>query len=398
MIVRRAPIDAETRVLTGLRVLAVSASEAAHPTSRPPHRRSWLRSVVFCGYNFAEPGDHVEQPGVEAVEGTFRQVGEQLAREPMVTVEESVGGDASSFREGDKCRAAVGGMRLAGHEPGGYQAVGPVVVLLHGLMMDASLWDGVIADLSADHRCVAPTLPFGAHRHAMRADADLSLPGIARLVEEFLDRLDLADVTLVGNDTGGALVQLLIGGGDGAARVGRIGRIGRVVLASCDAFDNFPPGLTGKTLVLTGKLSPPMFGVFMQQMRLRMVRRLPVAFGWLTKRGDAAAGRWMKPVLTQPEIRRDTVRMLRTAMADRKLLLAAAEGLPGFGGPALVVWAREDRVMPPEHGRRLAGLFPAGRLVEIDDSYTLIPLDQPARFAQVIREFVPARGVTAAAG
>ena len=117
---------------------------------------------------------------------------------------------------------------------------GPAVVLLHGLMMDASLWDGPIADLSADHRCLAPTLPLGAHRHAMRAGADLSLPGVARLVAEFLDRLDLRDVTLVGNDTGGALVQLLMAGGplaaDGAARVGR------VVLASCDAFDNFPPG------------------------------------------------------------------------------------------------------------------------------------------------------------
>ena len=87
---------------------------------------------------------------------------------------------------------------------------GPAVVLVHGLMMDASLWDGPIADLSADHRCLAPTLPLGAHRHAMRAGADLSLPGVARLVAEFLDRLDLRDVTLVGNDTGGALVQLLM--------------------------------------------------------------------------------------------------------------------------------------------------------------------------------------------
>ena len=137
---------------------------------------------------------------------------------------------------------------------------GPVLVLLHGLMMDASLWDGPIAELSADHRCVAPTLPLGAHRHTMHADADLSLPGIARLVAEFLDRLDLRDVTLVGNDTGGALVQLLMC--EGAERAGR------VVLASCDAFDNFPPGLTGKTLVLTGKLPPPVFGLFVQQMRL----------------------------------------------------------------------------------------------------------------------------------
>jgi pimeloyl-ACP methyl ester carboxylesterase len=256
---------------------------------------------------------------------------------------------------------------------------GPVLVLLHGLMMDSSLWDETIAALSADHRCIAPTLPFGAHRLATHPDADLSLPGLARLVAEFLDRLDLRDVTLVGNDTGGALVQLI----DSA-------RVARLVLASCDAFDNFPPGLTGRTLALTGKLTPTLFGLFMQQMRLRPVRRLPIAFGWLTKRGDAATARWMKPVLTRPEIRRDTVRMLRATMADTTIMSRAAERLAGIDWPALVVWASEDRVMPPAHGRRLAELLPQGQLVEIDDSYTLIPLDQPDQLAQAIRKFCAA--------
>ena len=110
---------------------------------------------------------------------------------------------------------------------------------------------------TADHRRVAPTLPLGAHRRPMNADADLSLPGVARLVAEFLDRLDLRDVTLVGNDTGGALVQLLMRDG--------VPRAGRVVLVSCDAFDNFPPGLTGKTLALTSKLPPRMFGLFISK-------------------------------------------------------------------------------------------------------------------------------------
>ena len=262
---------------------------------------------------------------------------------------------------------------------------GPTLVLLHGLLMDASLWDDVIADLSVDHRCVAPTLPLGAHRHAMHADADLSLRGIARLVAELLDRLDLRDVTLVGNDTGGALVQLLAC--DDATRVSRI------VLASCDAFDNFPPGLTGKTLVATGKLPPAMFGLFMQQMRLRPLRRLPISFGWLTKRGDAATVRWIKPVLQQSEIRRDTVRVLRAAAADKHLMLDAAECLPTYDRPALVVWASGDRVMPPDHGRRLAELLPQGRLVEIPDSYTLMPLDQPTRLAQSIRDFTQSSNV-----
>jgi pimeloyl-ACP methyl ester carboxylesterase len=263
---------------------------------------------------------------------------------------------------------------------------GPVLVLLHGLMMDASLWDGVIANLSLDHRCVAPTLPLGAHRHPMRPDADLSLPGIARLVAEFCDRLGLDGVTLVGNDTGGALVQLIMA--DAPAW------LARVVLASCDAFDNFPPGLTGKALVASGRLSPGMFGLFMQQMRLRPVRRLPIAFGWLTKRGDASVAGWMRPVLTEPGIRRDTVRVLRAcraAAAGPGLLVETAERLTEFKHPALVIWASEDRVMPPEHGSRLAGLLPEARLVEVADSYTLIPLDQPARFAQIIREFTGSR-------
>jgi pimeloyl-ACP methyl ester carboxylesterase len=256
---------------------------------------------------------------------------------------------------------------------------GPPVLLLHGLLMDASLWDDVIADLSVDHRCVVPTLPLGAHRRPMHADADLSLRGIARLVAELLDRLDLQGVTVIGNDTGGALVQLLVC--DGAPRVARI------VLASCEAFDNFPPGLPGKTVALTGKLSPALFGVFMQPLRLRPLRRLPIAFGWLTKRGDAATARWMKPVLQQREIRRDTVRVLRAAAAEKHVMLDAAECLPAYDRPALVVWASADRVMPPDHGRRLAELLPQGRLVEIPDSYTLIPLDHPARLAQIIRDF-----------
>ncbi|MEU6844351.1 alpha/beta hydrolase [Streptomyces sp. NPDC046716] len=258
---------------------------------------------------------------------------------------------------------------------------GPALVLLHGFMMDASLWDAVRADLSPDHRCIVPTLPLGAHQHPMRAEADLSLPGVARLVAEFLDRLGLQDVTLVGNDTGGALVQLLMA--DGADRVGR------AVLVSCDAFDNFPPGLTGKTLVLAGRLPPRLFGLFMRQMKLRPMRRLPLAFGWLTRRGDATTAGWMEPVTSRPGISRDAVRMLRAAAADTAVLQRAAERLPRFQRPALVVWASDDRVMPPAHGARLAELLPHASLREVQDSHTLVPLDQPQQLASLIRDFAP---------
>jgi pimeloyl-ACP methyl ester carboxylesterase len=251
------------------------------------------------------------------------------------------------------------------------------VLLLHGLLMDHSLWDQVIADLSPDHRCIAPILPLGAHRLPVGAEPSLQLA--ARLVVELMDALDLEGVTLVGNDTGGAIAQLLA--------VSNVSRIGRLVLVSCDAFDNYPPGLTGRSLVLLGKLPPRLFGLFMQQLRLKLVRRLPIAFGWLTKRGDGVTREWMTPLLTQPEIVRATVPLLRRIGSEPQLLTEVAARLREFDRPALVVWASEDRVMPPEHGRRLAELLPHSRLVEVADAYTLVPLDRPAELARSIREF-----------
>lgn len=256
---------------------------------------------------------------------------------------------------------------------------GPAVVLLHGLLMDSSLWDEVILDLCRDHRCVAPTLPLGAHRLAMEDACELSLPAIARIVGELLAYLDLEEVILVGVDTGGALAQLMMS--ENRAR------LGRVVLASCDAFDNYPPGLTGRALVLAGRLPLPLFSLFMQQLRLRAVRRLPLAFGWLTKRGDAASRRWVRSLLNQRDVRRDAVRALRAIGADTELMQRTAARLGAFEKPALIVWARKDRVMPLEHGRRLVALLPDARLVEVDDSYTLLPLDQPRRFADLVRGF-----------
>lgn len=259
----------------------------------------------------------------------------------------------------------------------------PVVVLLHGLLMDGRLWTEVVEDLSPDFRCIVPTLPLGAHTLPMRDRADLSLRRVAGLVGEFLRELGLREVVLIGNDTGGALIQLLIATNGEASE-----RISGVVLAGCEAFDNVPPGLTGRTIVALGKLPPTLFGLFMQQMRVKALRRLPISFGWLTRRGDAMTARWLRPILTRPDIRRDTVALLRSIADDRKVLIEAAERLPVFDRPALVVWAKGDRVMPPEHGRRLAALLPQGRLVEIADSRTLIPLDQPARLARAVREWI----------
>ena len=256
---------------------------------------------------------------------------------------------------------------------------GPVLVLLHGVAMDGSLWRNVVAELRSDHRCVVPTIPLGAHRRPMRPDADLSILAIVRLVAEFLEKLDLRGVTLVGNDWGGA--QLLVSEGLDE-------RVGRLVLASCEAFDNYPPGIPGRALAQAARIPGGLYLAF-QSLRLRSLRRLPTTWGWMSKNPvpDQVMDEWFRPLQTQREVRRD-LRKYATSIPPKKVLLEWAERLRSFDRPALVMWAEEDRVMPREHGRRLAELFPRGQLVEIPDSYTLIPEDQPGELARAIRGFV----------
>lgn len=256
---------------------------------------------------------------------------------------------------------------------------GPALVLVHGLIMDGTLWDDVVQQLRADLRCVTPTLPLGAHRRPMRPNADLTLAGQARLLDEFLERLGLDGATVAFCDWGGA--QPMIG-------LGLDQRIGRLVLCSCEAFDNYPPGLPGRFAALAAKL-PGGIRAALTPLRLRPLQRLPMTFGWMSKRPVPAAkmNAWLAPVLGQRAIRRD-LRKYASQVPPREQLLAWAERQTQFERPVLVAWAGEDRVMPREHGRRLAELFPDARLVEIADSYTLIPIDQPAPLAGAIREFV----------
>lgn len=254
---------------------------------------------------------------------------------------------------------------------------GPVLVLLGGLVMDASVWDPVVDDLRDDHRCVVPTLPLGAHRQPMHPDADLSLAGFARMLAELLERLDLRDVTLVQNDHAAALALA----GENPARVARL------VISSCEAFENYPPGLPGKNMRLMGSLPGGIF-LAMQALRVRRLRRLPVSFGWMSKRPlpDDLLDRWLAPVQTERGVRRDLRKYVTSAR--RGQMREVCERLRGFTRPTLVVWTPEDRVQRPEHGRRLAALLPDARLVEIRDSYTLIMRDQPQAFARAIRDFV----------
>ncbi|HEY1833846.1 MAG TPA: alpha/beta hydrolase [Solirubrobacteraceae bacterium] len=259
---------------------------------------------------------------------------------------------------------------------------GPTIVFAHGLMMDGSVWRHVVRELRSDFRCVLPALPLGGHRLPMRADADLSMRGIARLLGELMERLDLRDVTVAMNDWGGP--QLLVGGEQDA-------RVARLVICACEAFDNVPPRGPAQLLPYIARV-PGGLPTALLPFRFDRLRRLPMTYGWMsrTRVPREVMDRWFEPVLSSAEIRRDLRRYVLGSKQGRRDLNAATPALERFDRPALVVWATEDRMMPSDHGRRLAEILPQSTLVEIDGSYTLVPEDQPELLAGHMRDFITA--------
>ena len=255
---------------------------------------------------------------------------------------------------------------------------GKPIVFVHGLLVNGLLWRKVTAALEPDFRCIAPDWPLGSHTEPLAAGADASPRGVAHLIADFLEALSLDDVTVVANDTGGAISQLLV--------TERPERVGRLVLTPCDAYENFlPPAF--RPLQWAAHV-PGLLTAAFQGMRIPALRRSPLGFGMLTRRPipDAVLAAWVTPYLRDAAIRRDTLRFLRAI--DARDTLAAAERLRDFEGPALLAWAPEDRFFKIAFARRLADAFRDARLVEITDSYTFVPEDQPEPLAELIAGFV----------
>lgn len=254
---------------------------------------------------------------------------------------------------------------------------GPPLVFVHGLLVNANLWRKVVEQLAPDFRCVALELPLGSHELPMPG-ADLSPPRLADLIADAIEALGLEDVTLIGNDTGGALCQLVV--------TRRPERIARLVLTSCDYRDNFPPPMFAyfkPTVRIPGAIP-----LLLAPMRLAAPRRLPIAFGWLTKRpiDRPAEDSYVLPTLSSGAVRDDLKRVIRGI--DKRYTNEAADRLGTFDRPALIAWSREDKFFKPEHAERLADELPTARLEWIDDSRTFSPEDQPARLAELIGDFV----------
>lgn len=255
---------------------------------------------------------------------------------------------------------------------------GPAVVLIHGLLVDGAVWDRLVPLLSGSVRCIVPDLPLGAHRIPMKPEADLTPPGLARLIAELLERLELHEVTLVGNDTGGALCQLVV--------ASHPDRLGRLVLTNCDAFENFPPPAFRLAIKALGRL-PGAAATVERLGRIASVRRLVMAPLTVEPLPDHYPKRWIE-AMRDPGVRRDVARVSREISA--RYTLDAASRFEAFDKPVLVAWGVRDRFFPVAEGERLAAAFPYGRLERIDNARTFVQMDAPERLAELILQRAPA--------
>ncbi len=252
----------------------------------------------------------------------------------------------------------------------------PPVVFVHGLLVNAELWTKVADALAIRGiRSYAPDLPLGSHRIPWAAGTDLSPRGIARLINDFITALELTDVTLVGNDTGGALCQFLIDTDHS--------RVGRLVLTNCDAFDQFPPAPFG-LIVKVGR-RPARLHAMMTSVRPKALRHSVLGFGGLARDplDPALTRRWITPSLTDAAVRRNTAEFLRHI--DPKDLLDISNWLGRFPKPVRLLWGAADPFFRISLARRLRDAFTNATLVEIANGRTFLPLDEPELVANEIR-------------
>ncbi len=262
---------------------------------------------------------------------------------------------------------------------------GNPILFVHGLIVNGDLWRKVVPTLSRNHRCIAPDWPLGSHEVPMKPDTDLSPAGLADLIGDFMRELDLRDVTVVSNDTGTALTQIL------ATRHPE--RIGRLVLTSGDAFRNFPP-YAFKPLVPLAFVPGFIRGL---AVALQPKPAQKALYRALAKTLDDPAmfDSYAKPAISDAAIRRDLTKVLRGIRTS--YTREAAERLPGFHKPVLLVWAPDDVFFPDKHAKRLADLLPDARVEFVKDSRAFISEDQPERLAELIGAFLERKPAQAGA-
>lgn len=260
---------------------------------------------------------------------------------------------------------------------------GRPIVFVHGFMANGDLWGGVAPELAGEHRCIVPDWPMGSHELAMPAETDLRPPAMARLVADFIAALNLTDVVLVGNDSGGAICQIVV--------TEHPERIGALVLTPCDGYDKFPP-FPYDVLLAVGRV-PGLRAGYFQSLRFKLSRR--IGFGPLMAQGydDHVVRSWTEPSRVDLDIRRDALKF--ASGMSSKVTMAAYEKLPDLKIPALLVWGPDCRFFTIKLARKLADAIPDSQIVELPNTQTFLSMDEPVLLAGAIEEFVVGRAAGA---
>jgi pimeloyl-ACP methyl ester carboxylesterase len=253
---------------------------------------------------------------------------------------------------------------------------GPTILFVHGVYVTGAVWNDVVAELGEGFRCIAPTWPLGAHSTPTDG-ADLGAEAAARRIVHLMETLDLTDVTVVANDTGGGLVLASLG--DPTLNTSRIARL---VLTNCDSYEHFPPGSFAQIVKLC-RFSARVGGGIVrllatgpgQSFFLRAVSKHPPTQDRQREIFGAFA--------TSGAARRDAVTV--TASLDPALTLRAAPAIEAFDRPVTLTWGTEDTLFPLDHARRLRDAFPHATLIEIPDCSAFVMLDAPKVLAEAVR-------------
>ncbi|MDT5310468.1 MAG: hypothetical protein QOE48_6182 [Mycobacterium sp.] len=254
---------------------------------------------------------------------------------------------------------------------------GPTVLFVHGVYVTGAVWNDVVAELGDGFRCIAPTWPLGAHSTPTDG-ADLGAEAASQRIVHLMEALDLTDVTVVANDTGGGLVLASLG--DPGLDTSRIARL---VLTNCDSYEHFPPGSFAQIVKLC-RLSSTVGGGIVrllatgpgQSFFLKAVSKHPPS----RERQREIFGAFA----TSGAARRDAVTV--TASLDPALTLRAAPAIEAFDRPVTLTWGTEDQLFPLEHARRLRDAFQRATLIEIPGSSTFVMIDAPKELAAAIRD------------
>jgi pimeloyl-ACP methyl ester carboxylesterase len=252
---------------------------------------------------------------------------------------------------------------------------GPAAVFIHGVFLNADLWRHQIEGLGDLRRCLAVDLLGHGGSPYLGAD-ELSMSLQADMIVAFLDALGLDSVDLIGNDSGGAIAQLVV------ALVPE--RIRTLTLTNCDTHDNWPPPAFAPIVELArqGALADGLRALAVDPDTAR--NSLSSGFEHPEDLSDEQVQGFFGPIGSS-DARAEAIQCYVAGM-DNRVTVAIRDDLAAFRSPTLIVWGTADEFFDVKWARWLAATIPGTvRCVEMEGAKLFFPMERPLALNEEIR-------------